>query len=300
MQLRNATLAVALVAGLAAPAQGQRGFRLTAGPEVEAAQRAVLMELFNATDGLHWKHKDRWGSDEPVCTWAGVSCQWLDGSSEGLIRHLGLGENRLRGTLPASLSKLFDLVSLDVSGNELTGEFPASLLQRVDDNQMTLEASGNAFANFLSSVTLKLQAITGMEHDGDVNLLVTLDARRGRATYQGQRFDLRPNRKQGTYCLAAEGPVPDMVYLSRALRHLGFIRPAEGGGRPDGGISDHDTVQTLELTWGNGTTGHASIISGLAPIRTKIAWSLITSTIPADWAASAKRVDCKRFTWLPW
>lgn len=67
-----------------------------------ASERAILMELFKATDGDNWKRKDGWGSDKPVCEWDGVWCGF-DGTS---VRELRLWDNNMRGVMPAAVVQL--------------------------------------------------------------------------------------------------------------------------------------------------------------------------------------------------
>lgn len=61
------------------------------------------------------------------------------------LKVLKLNETKLHGTIPRSLSNLWSLVELDLSGNELTGVLPPTLFQQVSrlehidlsDNQLT-------------------------------------------------------------------------------------------------------------------------------------------------------------------
>jgi hypothetical protein len=302
MQLHNVAIAVAFAVAAATPAYGQgRESTPIASPEIEARQRAVLMELFDATDGPHWKHKRHWGSDKPICTWTGVSCGWPDGWLMGHVRELRLPENRLRGTLPASLSSLSMLIRLDLARNELTGEVPPSLLERFDQNRLMLDVSGNGFSNVLSSITIQVEADTGFCHDSDLFLRATLDAKRGRATYESQRCENNPKKDTTAYCLAGDDEVPDLTLLSRAFQRLGFVEPTEHGRSPDDalGVSDHDLVDEVEFTWGDGRKGRATSINGFGTLESRIAFELIRGTVPRYWTRNAKRVDCSRFKWLP-
>ena len=106
--------------------------------------RAVLMELYNATDGPNWSNNSNWGSNGPLNGWHGVNAgpddrvrQLLLGdnqltgsipSSLGTLKlgHLELQENRLTGPIPSTLGDL-KLHVLDLSSNQLTGSIPSSL-----------------------------------------------------------------------------------------------------------------------------------------------------------------------------
>ena len=86
-----------------------------------ATDRAVLMELYNSTDGDNWTDNTYWGSDEPLNRWFGVA---LDGN--GRVQYLRLGLNQLSGSIP-DLSGLTHLTFLHLQRNALSGSIPDSL-----------------------------------------------------------------------------------------------------------------------------------------------------------------------------
>ena len=57
-------LLVGIVTGVYAP---------TTIAHADSDDRAVLVALFNATDGENWVNKDNWMSDEPLGQWYGVT-----------------------------------------------------------------------------------------------------------------------------------------------------------------------------------------------------------------------------------
>ena len=81
-----------------------------------AADGAVLMALYAATDGPNWTDNANWGSDAPLGDWHGVSV-----NAEGRITGLQLKWNNLTGTLPPALGDLTALEDLDLSYNQLHG-----------------------------------------------------------------------------------------------------------------------------------------------------------------------------------
>ena len=102
--------------------------------------RAVLVALYDATNGDNWKNNEHWKSDEPLDEWAGV----ITDSTTGRVRHVWRPGNGLSGSIPSSLSDLTRLVGLDLQHNELTGVIPSSLgnLARLEylnlsNNQLT-------------------------------------------------------------------------------------------------------------------------------------------------------------------
>ena len=100
--------------------------------------RALLIELYKATNGASWTNSTNWNSSAPLGSWYGVSVD------NGHVTSLLLRENQLTGSIPASLGSLTALRELYLDDNQLTGSIPASLgslmnLQRLDlsDNQLT-------------------------------------------------------------------------------------------------------------------------------------------------------------------
>jgi len=82
----------------------------------------ILMDLYARTNGPLWEASTRWGSNSTVCDWHGISC--AGGSVTGIV----LTFNGLDGSLPATLSQLTHLRTLDLHGNPmLGGELPESL-----------------------------------------------------------------------------------------------------------------------------------------------------------------------------
>ena len=65
------------------------------------AQRELLMQLFEATNGREWTSSEFWNTSAPVCEWFGVSCD----DDEHVIGIL-LPKNNLCGPLPAALANL--------------------------------------------------------------------------------------------------------------------------------------------------------------------------------------------------
>ena len=101
--------------------------------------RAVLVALYNATDGENWSDKTNWDTDEPLDTWYGVTT-----NSDGRITKLNLSTNQLRGSIPDVLGRLIELTFLALDNNILSGKISTELgnltnLRRLhlNDNQLT-------------------------------------------------------------------------------------------------------------------------------------------------------------------
>jgi Leucine-rich repeat (LRR) protein len=119
--------------------------------------RAILVEFYNATNGLGWINKTNWLQGDSPCNWFGVTC---DGNNR--VTGLSLGSNKLAGTLPASLGDLSGLQVLDMPNNQLSGPIPVTLgsLARVNyfdlsRNQLSGSIPAN-LGNLLNAITLYL------------------------------------------------------------------------------------------------------------------------------------------------
>ena len=86
--------------------------------------RAVLVALYEATDGPNWKNKKNWLSDRPLGEWHGVTTD-----ANGRMTGLSLSNNNLRGPIPVELAQLSNLQSLSLINNQLTGTIPKELAQ---------------------------------------------------------------------------------------------------------------------------------------------------------------------------
>ncbi len=89
----------------------------------ELDDRAILMELYEATDGDNWTNNKNWCSDEPIYYWYGVYADF-----DNNVFQLNLEDNSLSGTLPESIGNLESLEYLTLRNNySLTGEIPESI-----------------------------------------------------------------------------------------------------------------------------------------------------------------------------
>ncbi len=91
-------------------------------PTDSAEDRAVLIELYDATDGANWTNNTNWLSDRSVREWYGVT-----NDAHGRVNGLYLYSNQLSGSIPAALGSLSNLQSLFLTDNQLTGEIPKEL-----------------------------------------------------------------------------------------------------------------------------------------------------------------------------
>jgi hypothetical protein len=85
------------------------------------AERAVLMALYDSTDGENWTNSTGWGTGDPYCSWYGVTCD------AGIVTELTLISNHLSGTIPPELGNLSNLSLLNLKRNQLSGTIPPEL-----------------------------------------------------------------------------------------------------------------------------------------------------------------------------
>lgn len=108
-------LAAVVLAAMAAPGQA-------AG--LPSAERSALTAFYKATDGTKWLNRTGWGGKAGTeCSWYGVTCN----TARTSVIALSLNDNGLTGTLPAALSKLPGLQTLELEGNSLSGAIPKDL-----------------------------------------------------------------------------------------------------------------------------------------------------------------------------
>ena len=118
-----------------------------------ADDRAVLVDLYNATNGPNWINNTNWNSDAPLNQWHGVSTD-----VNGRVRRLLLHDNQLTGSIPSSLGSLTNLEYLNLGSNgpnRLTGSIPSSLvsLTNLEDLYLFGNQLTGPIPSFLGSLT---------------------------------------------------------------------------------------------------------------------------------------------------
>ena len=122
----------------------------TVTPVSDRADRVVLIDLWNATNGANWTRSTNWISSEPLGAWHGVFTD-----DNGRVTHLTLGNNELTGSIPSSLGSLTNLQELRLDENQLTGSIPSSLgsLTNLQELDLTANQLTGSIPSSLGSLT---------------------------------------------------------------------------------------------------------------------------------------------------
>lgn len=90
--------------------------------QIPHSECQALVALYNSTDGAGWRYGIGWLETATPCAWYGVACR-----ADGRVSSLALGENDLRGSIPAELGSLTALQTLSLHSNHLSGTIPTQL-----------------------------------------------------------------------------------------------------------------------------------------------------------------------------
>ena len=115
-------LVTAVAAGVATITASSGTARGTAEITVIATDRAVLVALYDATNGAGWLENEGWLSDRPIGEWHGVTAD-----ADGRVTALRLAASNLAGSIPSALGSLARLETLDFARNSLAGPIPPEL-----------------------------------------------------------------------------------------------------------------------------------------------------------------------------
>ncbi len=120
--------------------------------QIPVVECEALIDLYNSTNGPHWKKAWGWNENNTPCDWGektpygigryGVTCE------SGHVIYLSLPQNGLNGgILPESLGNLVNLEYLAFSANSLKGSIPKTLGNLTKLRSLYLE--GNNFSGSL-------------------------------------------------------------------------------------------------------------------------------------------------------
>lgn len=262
--------------------------------DVAAPERQLLMEFFAATGGNRWTDHDGWGTARPACEWHGVWCDFLEGDiNRPVVAGIHLAINNLRGAIPASVSGLRHLQSLDVSGNHLTGVAPEDLLRRWDRHEFEFDGRGNAFSNFVARAVLEYSAsgVLCDEH-ADLRFRLEADSVTGRVEFQSVRCANSDVRSRQTYCLVRTGTLSSLERFSRALAGLGF-RSFEPKYNFPFSAQTHGLYVTTTAVWGDGSRKTVETYARQGPRDVWLAQQLFLGLVSeASWNRESRTPKC--------
>ena len=87
-----------------------------------AADREVLVALYESAGGDNWVTRTNWLSDQPMAQWYGIRI-----GDDGRVVTIDLGNNGLEGSIPPEIGQLTGLEELSLGYNELSGRLPEEL-----------------------------------------------------------------------------------------------------------------------------------------------------------------------------
>ena len=123
--------------------------------------RAVLIALYEATDGDNWYHNTNWlVSTYPLDQWDGV-----DTDDEGRVTSLDLSSNNLTRPIPEALGQLNNLQALDLRYNDLAGEIPQALGQL--NNLQVLDLGYNDLTGPIPETLGQLNSLQALDLSGN-------------------------------------------------------------------------------------------------------------------------------------
>ena len=215
-----------------------------------SADRAVLIELYNATDGPNWLNNTNWLSYLPLSSWDRVTPTYIVGLDyrNKSIEALNLQNNSLSGVLPASLGNLTDLEILRLGDNRLTGPIPSTLgnLKSLKE----LELDGNQHSGRIPPELGKLTNLEILNLD-DNQFSGPIPSTLGNLT-KIERLDLTGNQISGSIP-STLGNLKNLTYLDlHGLQLTGRIPPELG---------DLTNLESLDLSRNN--------LSGQVPVSLK-------------------------------
>ena len=228
---------------------------------IPAAERQVLLDIYNSTNGPAWTGvSPAWtGAAGTECGWGGVTCN----AAQTNVIEITLSGKNLTGPLPASLNQLTNLQYLVADGNRLTGGIPAL-------TGMTALRGFNASRNQLDGSIGSLTGLTALEQfqasqnrlTGNIPALSGLTALRG--------LYLDQNRLTGA--------IPALTGLNN-LQQVSLYRNTLTGSIP--ALTGLTALGSLDIRT-NLLTGSVPSLAGLAGLqRLSVANNQLSGTLPS-------------------
>ena len=116
---------------------------------ISFAERASLVNLYNATSGENWS--TIWDLEKDPKYWYGIKIK------KGNVSEINLRGNALKGNFPVAVAALSKLEKLDLSSNQLTGEVSTAISRL--SNLVRLDLSNNRFLGDPTAAILPLSQL---------------------------------------------------------------------------------------------------------------------------------------------
>ena len=212
---------------------------------VENPDRAVLVALYEATNGRNWVNNDGWLTDAPLPQWYGVRV-----NHQGRVEGLRLRANRLEGSIPPQLGRLGRLQFLEMCHNSLTGPIPPTL-GNLEELEWLILGCGTSDSNHLSGEippelgelrNLRDLSLTGNNLTGPI---------------PPQLLDLVQLERLSLHANALTGEIPPGLGRLTRLRYLDLARNRLAGSIP----SELGELAELRTLW----LGPNALSGGIPP-----------------------------------
>ena len=120
---------------------------------IPASERAVLLALYNNTNGVSWNNNTAWnGAAGTECNWYGITCD----AGASTVTGINLHGNNLAGPLPTNLNNLTNLQNFTVYTNYISGPIPSLA-------GLTYLQTFQAYQNALSGTIPSLTGMTNLQ-----------------------------------------------------------------------------------------------------------------------------------------
>jgi Leucine-rich repeat (LRR) protein len=262
-----------------------------------AEDSLILVELYNSTNGTQWTNKTNWLTGR-VSTWYGISV------SNGRVTSILLNNNKLSGTLPASIGNLSALTRLHLYVNSLTGGIPSSLGNIATLTQLWLHDNplggeipsslGNLTAlthlyihrtNLTGSIPASLGNLSSIQV-----LTIYLNGLTGNLEWIGNLTNLTQLWAYGLPNLKCE--IPASIGNLTKLTHL-YIHRNNLTGRIPASLGNLSSLQILTIA-GNDLTGNLEWIGNLTNLTQLWVYDIpnLQCEIPASIGNLTKLTQC--------